>query len=825
MKFDACEFEKFLPAYDVCIVGSGPSGLVTALQLKSRGLRICVLESGNFQPESHAIGRLKAVESDGIVIRSSSRVRIFGGTSTSWSGFVAPLDPIDFAPRAGIHNGWPIRSHDVQAHLDKHGYRYGLPPSQAFNADVVSIAGAFSLSSGPVVPKVFRTQVPVFDFGKSFSYTFLEEGFDLIVNATVARLKTSEAPGETRIDTAVFYDGNGNDHYLSARIFVIAASAIESVRILWNSDQLGNAHDQLGRYFMNHPKGDVAQVAFRNAIKPDHPFLKNCYLHFDGYIGLRLSEKVQHESGFLNSYIRLEPLRDVGRFPRAKELSRAFRATVKSIRALDGRATRSSLSHLILTSTGVGELIRRGWFRAVRKRSSKIDAARIRCFVEMEPNFEHRVSVGTTVDDNGMPLAKVAHTPSALALGSVDHLLTKVSEEFLEQGLGQITRSRLPLAEILSDDASHHLGGARMGVEPQTSVVDTSLRLHDVSNLYVAGGAVFPTGGNANPTMTMIGLAIRLSEKIATEVEARPPSANSRTGAAVIVIGAGKRVAEDIIPAIETLEPIAYVDSVFATSRKSVFGPKSVHDVEPFKKLTGDKIANAQVVYVAIPPKQLATVLKQLLQHNCSHLTLVIDTPAQPLQVFDCAYSRFRNVVVAEDAAFLPWIDLIVRKGSVAEIVIDRSGYQYHAAAMAKALAGNPRPHIQSTRGRKRNIQLSFDTGVRTRIFGPRDYEVGILSVRMTDGTEFSSHPGPTVLQIEPIIDGHFCIGFRLGTETSPLCKAESRLLGRFLPSDTIVSRMLDIKRVGLYRLLKLVIEDKPAYTLEEALDDNRPKW
>lgn len=825
MKFDASEFGNTCPAYDVCVIGSGPSGLTTALQLKSRGLRICVLESGDFRGETPAVSQLKAVESDGIVIRPDSRARVFGGTSTTWSGFIAPLDPIDFDPRPGVHDGWPIRPAEIQTFLDLHGHRYGLPPESAFTGEPSSISQDSLKASGVIAHKIFLTQAPAFNFGKTFGYAFLEEGFDVIANATVTHLKTLKYGTELKVDRVEFRDGQGKHHYLNARFIVLAASAIESIRILWNSDELGNEHDQLGRYFMNHPKGDVAKVAFRRPLAADSPFLQKRYANFYGYVGLRLSEEEQRKTGFLNSYIRLEPLRDAGQFPKAKELSLAFRTTVKSIRALDGRRTRSSLSQLARSFTGLGQLIVRGWTRTLKRQSSTIDAARVRCFVEMEPNVTDRVSIGNTLDDYGVPVAKVQHSISALAFASVDHLLTRVSEEFLDSDVGQVTRLDPSLPEILNADASHHLGGARMGQNPATSVVDTSLRVHSTNNLYLTGGAVFPTGGNANPTMTMIGLSIRLAETIAARMVARTPSEVPRRGAAVLVVGAGRRVSEDVIPAIEALGPMAYVAGIFATTRKGVFGSKYVYDSEPLETVTEEKLAQARLVYVAVPPKQLSVVLTRLVRHDCNHLTLVIDTPAVAPQDVSGAYSHFHDVIVAEDAAFLPWIDLVKERGPVADLTVDRSGYRYHAVAMARALAGNPRPHTHTLRGKRDDVRLSFATGVHARILGPRNYESGTLSVTMTDGKVISSHSQPDTLKIEPIIEGHFCTSFRLGDATTNLSREESRLLGRFLPSDTIVSRMLDLKRIGLYRMLKLAIEGKPSYTLEEALDDNRAKW
>ena len=61
-------------------------------------------------------------------------------------------------------------------------------------------------------------------------------------------------------------------------------------------------------------------------------------------------------------------------------------------------------------------------------------------------------------------------------------------------------------------DASHHMGTTRMSASPRTGVVDRDCRVHGVRNLYVAGSAVFPSAGHANPTLTIAALALRLAD-------------------------------------------------------------------------------------------------------------------------------------------------------------------------------------------------------------------------------------------------------------------------------------------------------------------------
>jgi choline dehydrogenase-like flavoprotein len=67
----------------------------------------------------------------------------------------------------------------------------------------------------------------------------------------------------------------------------------------------------------------------------------------------------------------------------------------------------------------------------------------------------------------------------------------------------------------------HHLGTTRMGTDPRTSVVDRDGRIHGLQNLFICGGAVFPTSSQANPTLTIVALAVRLAGQLRTAARAR----------------------------------------------------------------------------------------------------------------------------------------------------------------------------------------------------------------------------------------------------------------------------------------------------------------
>ena len=148
-------------------------------------------------------------------------------------------------------------------------------------------------------------------------------------------------------------------------------------------------------------------------------------------------------------------------------------------------------------------------------RSPAIRTILLRNYMEMEPHAGNRVMLSARKDRNGTPVALVRHTPTPLDRRSLERLHDTCSEELHNTGVGRLVSGLAAEARWPIDyDASHHIGGTRMGDDPGCSVVDRNLRLHTVGNVYVAGSSVFPTSGCANPTFTICALSIRLAEHL-----------------------------------------------------------------------------------------------------------------------------------------------------------------------------------------------------------------------------------------------------------------------------------------------------------------------
>jgi choline dehydrogenase-like flavoprotein len=108
-------------------------------------------------------------------------------------------------------------------------------------------------------------------------------------------------------------------------------------------------------------------------------------------------------------------------------------------------------------------------------------------------------------------------------IASIGRTLNILATEFARGDVGQLQIEPASLEEDLlryGAYGGHHIGTARMGRDPRTSVVDPNARVHDVANLYIAGSAVFPTSSQANPTLTLLALSLRLADHLARTLRA-----------------------------------------------------------------------------------------------------------------------------------------------------------------------------------------------------------------------------------------------------------------------------------------------------------------
>jgi choline dehydrogenase-like flavoprotein len=130
-----------------------------------------------------------------------------------------------------------------------------------------------------------------------------------------------------------------------------------------------------------------------------------------------------------------------------------------------------------------------------------------------------RVMLGEGVDETGMPKVVVDWRVSEQEVGTMRKYAAHLTEQFEAMGLTGVEWERGVLRDDGAlegiEDARHAMGGACMGSDPRTSVVDAEMRVHGVGNLSIASAAVFPDGSAQLPTLTMMALALRLADRLA----------------------------------------------------------------------------------------------------------------------------------------------------------------------------------------------------------------------------------------------------------------------------------------------------------------------
>ena len=530
---------------DVCIVGGGAAGISLALSLSGHGLKIILLESGG--ADEHAPTQaLYAGEVADERLHSPPdkyRQRRMGGSTTIWGGRCVPFDPIDFEARSHLpHSGWPLSYSDL---LPFYPEANTLAEAGRFNYDADDALGP---SAQPLIRRFDSTVVRTnslerfscpTDFGKRYAKR-LQVAPDIKVllgaNCTALKLET----GGRTLDELEVATLAGKRFRIAARAAVLATGGLETARLLLASQDVapagvGNEHDVVGRYYMCHVAGNVGALTLRG--EPQDVRHGYELTHEGVYCRRRLSiaPEEQRSHGLANTVARLH-------FPRITDprhrngvlsglfLARRLISYEYAKRLNDGPAPTPGLyaRHLynvvsdpIDTCAFLAHWIARRSL-AERKFPSVILRNRSNRFSlemhgEQAPRADSRVTLCERTDALGMPQLRVDWRYGREDIESVDRTLGLIARELEASGVGRLEYDRGTLEEDLMRFGAyggHHIGTARMGTDPRTSVVNADCQVHSVRNLFVAGSAVFPTSSQANPTLTLIALSLRLGKHL-----------------------------------------------------------------------------------------------------------------------------------------------------------------------------------------------------------------------------------------------------------------------------------------------------------------------
>lgn len=303
------------------------------------------------------------------------------------------------------------------------------------------------------------------------------------------------------------------------------------------------------------------------------------------------------------------------------------------------------------------------------------------------------------------------------------------------------------------------------------------------------------------------------------------------TARRVWIVGAGKRVKETALPALLASAERFAIHGVLGRSARTEVLAGRRFEVRALAGLDARLFAEADLVYVAVGKQAVPEVLARLARFELSGVDLLIDTPVLLLKHFRHArhFRRFRNVWVAEDCFYLPWLDVVraeLSEGGIGPLIEARflhAAYAYHAFATLKALFGVER--IRAARrtriagGARRTATI--DAQRRGVIVEPRDYQRGWIELHGAGGQIGErGHVPHGARELAPLVEGGECVGFRVGEREARLAEREVELMRGPEPSVGVTARMESMKRVGFLRLLDSIAAGRGGYLLETGLDD-----
>ncbi len=523
-------------AADVVIVGSGVAGALLAARLAAAGVKVAILEAGAKVDRGDATQRFRdavikvpecpypatpeamhPISNDpdfwyrqqGPDKFKSTYLKVVGGTTWHWLGTSLRFLPHDFSLSSTYGRGvdWPIGYDDLEPFYGEAEAEIGvsgnsseplgaprttnfpMPPiPQTFldKAYAAALAGtAYELRATPQGRNsVDRGDRPACCGNAScIPVCPVQAKYDATVHLALAEAKGAQLHEKTtavfvelgvdrRISAIRFKRWDGSEGRATAKVFVIAAHAIETPRLLLASrseatpDGVANGSDQLGRNLMDHP----SQLSWALADQPLWPYRGP--LSTSGIENLRDGDFRRQRAAY-----RIEIGNDGWSWPTGGPITTAQDLARQGLRgkALDAAIRQQTSRHIRLAS-----------------------------LMEQLPDPDNRVTLDPQAKDiYGVPLPRLAYrlddyVKAGLAAARISH-----GEIFAKLGSSQVQHS--PEAQ----GSGHIIGTARMGSDPKTSVVDRDLRSHDHGNLFILGSSVFPTSTTANPTLTIAALSLR----------------------------------------------------------------------------------------------------------------------------------------------------------------------------------------------------------------------------------------------------------------------------------------------------------------------------
>ncbi|GGD65950.1 GMC oxidoreductase [Croceicoccus mobilis] len=533
---------------DLCIIGAGPAGIALAMEFMGTKASVLLVDAGSEKPDVDGGGLFDGASANPAHPEPTLyRKRQLGGASSIWGGRCVPYDPIDFEERDWLSlPGWPIGHDEIVPFYAR--------AQQVLDAGEFDYAAATALDDGALIDgfadaamktdRIERFSLPTDVWRKNRQALSAAPNITVLTNATCVDLV---ARGDfSGVSGCVLAAPDAERHMVHATHFVVASGGLETYRLLANSWReqggIGNHSGLLGRGYMCH----LELAAGTIVLDPGSRGVSHGFeMTRDGIYARRkftLSPEYQRENRVLNAMVRLHHPGIVDPAHRDGILSLMYLAkntVIPEYRrklAMVDHASAAAMEHRLAFWTGhlrnvvlgaprvagfTANWIARNMLATRKlpyvalKNPAGIYAADMN--VEQEPTRDSRVCLTGETDQFGMHRLEVDWKISPLDIKSAGAAYRALAQSLGASGVARLAEDPDELAERAGDAVAvggHHIGLARMADDPSMGVVDPDCAVYRLDNLSVAGAAVLPTSSHANPTLTLVALALRLGDHL-----------------------------------------------------------------------------------------------------------------------------------------------------------------------------------------------------------------------------------------------------------------------------------------------------------------------
>lgn len=507
----------------VCVIGAGIAGLILARKLALRGIDVVVLEAGGHTIEETGQQLLAAPVLHGQthVGTTEGRFRVFGGSSVRWGGQVLAMS-------RDATQSWPVAWEELAL--------FSAEAEQLLEVGELPFEASdfFPAIHAPLPPLLTALQdvdarvskwmaFPRRNLASSLGKDLLGRA-RVFLHAQVVELLLE--PSRTRLEAVIVQNLTGARIRFEAEHVVLAAGTVETSRLLLASrsvapEGVGNAYDQVGRNFHDHltvPAATLTGVARARVVTELRP-----WVFFNG-------GATDMRGGTLHS-VKLEASREL-----RERL--ALNPILAHVAIVEPEGSGIAVVRELMRSLQKGDLRRGLTANALRIPGAMLEGARMalgaklqhRRFISDKATLQlqlnvaqdhpsrSRITLERDIDSYGLPQVIVYWCVTEQEVGTMRRYSAHLKNQFDAMGVPgvewspEILRNDLPLLRV--EDARHAMGGACMGSDPRSSVVDAEMGVHGVENLWIASAATFPDGSAQLPTLTMMALSLRLAERL-----------------------------------------------------------------------------------------------------------------------------------------------------------------------------------------------------------------------------------------------------------------------------------------------------------------------